>query len=435
MQKVLVLGMGLSGKAAAELLLAKNIPISVYDDNPSVYQDGPHKHLALPLGSSLEGFDTLVVAPGIPQRHVLYQEAISRHMNIIGEVELALKYLNQPCIGITGTNGKTTVTLLVEHVLNSSGKKARAVGNVGFSLSEYAKDPKREEILVIELSSYQLETLFQKKFDIGIILNITPDHLDRYENMEAYGKTKCLLKNVLKPASPLVVFEKVKEDFYPYLPENVITYGRNKTSTYWTDKKSLWHQEREILKLPSSFMQRGWHESENVLAAFILAEREKVSAENFLHALDTFQKPRHRIEFVGEVENVFYYDDSKGTNIDAVIQAVEAMGSPVILIAGGVDKGFPYTSWVTPFTHRVKKVVVLGEAADKIKNDLEMQFEVEKALNMEEAVQKAAESAAPGDSVLLSPGCSSFDMFKDYAHRGQEFQRCVLNLPNRRVIQ
>lgn len=391
--KTLVLGLGKSGMASVEYLKLLGDEVVGYDDKRGT-----------PFPDMKE-FDRLVVSPGISPLHPLYAEAVRRGVEVIGEVELALREIDQPCVAVTGTNGKTTVTLLVEHVLKSAGKEAKAVGNVGIPLTSYVK--KKEEILVLELSSFQLETLKTKKIDFGTILNITPDHLERYGSMEEYAKAKCRLQEL---ANNLWVSERVVEEFGGLLkPGYKVCQG-------------------EVETIGGSGYVQGEHDVENLLAAWALCKEFGIERDVFAKSLKTFMRPSHRIEFVAEVRGVFYVDDSKGTNVDATIAAVQAMKRPVVLIAGGVDKGSSYAVWKKPFGGKVKHVVAIGEAAPKIKEELSPEFCVEMSSDLGQAVLRATKMAEHGDVVLLSPGCSSYDMFKNYADRGNKFKEEVRKL-------
>ncbi len=392
MKKVLIIGMGKSGQAAKAFLEKKGRAILSVDQE--------HK---LPPDVVMEEFDLVVVSPGVPPTDPYYKQAIEEGLEIIGEAQLAFQESKQPCIAITGTNGKTTVTLLVQHVLKAAGKKARALGNVGEPLSGYFLESDPEEIIVAELSSYQLETMSAKVFDVGVILNITPNHLDRHLTMEAYAKAKCRLQSCMKEGAPFYVSAQVAKEFGGLLKEG--------------------YQTLEGVESFGSIQYR--HDTENAWAAWMICRAFGVDRETFIQALETFKKPAHRIEFVCEIEGVSYYDDSKGTSIDATIRAVEAMKGPVILIAGGMGKGASYEPWKGAFQEKVKKIVVLGQAAEEIRKELQGAFVIEKVEDLTQAVEKAAKGASVGDNILLSPGCSSLDMFRDYAHRGEEFQRIV----------
>jgi UDP-N-acetylmuramoylalanine--D-glutamate ligase len=409
--KTLVIGLGKSGLAAYELLLREGDEVVGVDDNAALLEKLSSDGKKVELNPDLQRFDRVVLSPGIPPTNRFYQQAQRFGIEIIGEAELALSRLNQPCAAITGTNGKTTVTLLCEHILKASGRKARAVGNVGTPLTSYLLEADCQDIIVVELSSFQLETMKTAAFDVGIILNITPDHLDRYTSMEEYALAKCKLQDLIKPAGSFWVHESVQRDFRPLLKSNYQTYG-------------LESMIETIL--PNRYRDLGRHEKENVLAAWMICKTFGVDEAVFLAAVETFKKPAHRIEFVATLNGVDYFDDSKGTNIDATIKAVEAMTGKIVLIAGGVDKGSSYEPWKKVFAGKVKKVLALGQAAAKIARELEAEFEVEIVPTLQEAVQRAREKAEAGEAVLLSPGCSSYDMFRDYAHRGDEFKKFVL---------
>lgn len=445
MRKVIVLGLGVSGKAAAGFLMAKGYEVIGVDCNVAKLKEDPQfKNLSekglvvfgegAPIDLSEIAF--LILSPGVSPRHSLLLEAKEKGVEIIGEAEMAFRQMRQPCIGITGTNGKTTVTLLTEHVLRSSGIKARALGNVGDPLISYFLNPDPEEVIVAEMSSYQLETLHTPVFDVAVILNITPDHLDRYATMKEYAKAKCLIKRGLKPGCVLYVHKDVEREFgaYLYSPQ-IQTYSSLSDAHHTTDKLAIRAGEKVETFLPLSYRQLGNHDCENALAAWLLVRPFGVTAEQFCKSLETFNKPAHRIEFVKKIDGISYYDDSKGTNIDAVIQAVRAMTGPVILIAGGVDKGASYKAWITHFEQKVKCVFVIGLAAEKIERDLKDVMPVKRARSLEEALEHATKSAKRGDCILLSPGCSSFDMFRDYAHRGEEFKKWIYQLEERRIQQ
>ncbi len=406
MKKALVLGLGLSGRAACALLLKKGYKVAACDKNSAVFA---HEEVVRLCAQGLrvfheqetpELFDLLVPSPGVSPSHPHYQYALAQNIEILGEAALAFSEMENPAVAITGTNGKTTVTLLVEHILKSSGRKARALGNVGEALCAYFLHPDPEEIVVAELSSYQLETLDLPVFDSAVILNITPDHLDRYANMESYARAKCRLARCLKKNAPLYIHQNIEDEF-GYCLEN----------TFYV-----------------TFEERADHDQENARAAWLLVKGFGITDEQFSQALKTFKKPAHRIEFVTRIHEVDYFDDSKGTNLDAVMVAVRAMKGPVILIAGGVDKGASYKPWIESFRGKVKKIFTLGAAAPKMEQELGCVFSMQRVSTLEEAVISASSVATRGDAVLLSPGCASFDMFRDYAHRGEEFKRCVYDL-------
>ncbi len=425
MKHALIIGMGKSGQAAYAFLHSKGFQVQGVDDSPSLVKSLQEKGFIVSDDASLEGIDLVVVSPGVPLKHPLYKQAVERGLEIIGEAELGFRFHQQRAVAITGTNGKTTVTLLVEHILNLSGKKARALGNVGHPLTTYFLEPDPEEILVVELSSYQLETFNLPVFEAGVILNITPDHLDRYGNMQEYAAAKCRLQHCLTPKGVLYVNTQVLKEFSSLLKKPYVTYGSEPEAFFWTDRDVFKRGKYVEAVLSQDYRTRGLHESENLLAAWLICRHFGVGVAEFLDFASSFQKPAHRIEFVAEIDGVLYYDDSKGTNIDATIQAVRAMPGPVVLIAGGVDKGASYAPWKEFLQGKIKTILAIGEAAEKIAQEMQGSFPVFIMGSLQEAVNAAKMAAKSRDVVLLSPGCSSFDMFRDYAHRGEEFKRYI----------
>jgi len=433
--KTIVLGLGVSGLAAAEFLLSRGKAVLGVDSNRAHLETSEEIHRlqkqglvcqldTLPL--LWEDVEELIVSPGVSRQHPIYQGAHKRGIPIIGEAELALPHFKQPLVAVTGTNGKTTVTLLVEHILKTAGIKARALGNVGTSLCSYLLHSDDTEAFVVELSSYQLETMNTPVFAAAALLNITPDHLDRYTGMQEYAEAKFRLQDLLKEGGSFFVQKEAVCQFASMVKEGAQIFGMEKTADLYTEKSALYYQGKRECVLPQGTFAR--HDLENILAAWALCRPFSLTSELFSTAVATFRKPPHRIEFVKEWAGVSFYDDSKGTNIDAVIQAVAGMKGAVVLIAGGVDKGASYLLWKEAFTGKVKKIVAIGAAAPKMHGELSAYFSVEIASSLEAAVQIAAKEATRGDCVLLSPGCSSFDMFRDYAHRGEEFQRIVRQL-------
>lgn len=401
---VLLLGLGSSGRAAAEFLLARGFSLLGWDD---LVEKVPgvtmwDKAQEIPWQS----IEFVVVSPGIAPTHPVYGEAVLRGIEVLGETELACRYLTSQAVGITGTNGKTTIALLVAHVLNHCGRPARAVGNVGEPLIHWVNS---SEILVVELSSYQLETMKSRVLDAAVLVNITPDHLDRYVSLREYALAKWRIGLCLKPGAPLYVHDSVARE------------GGVGPCAFFNRS-----QYSEIASfVPLRYRDRGQHERDNLLAAWLLCKGFGVSPEVFGRAVESFQGASHRITWIGERDGVVFYDDSKGTNLGAVICAVEAMSGPVILIAGGVHKGSSYLAWKETFQGKVKVILAIGEAAEQIREELGSYVPVENLASLPEAVERAVGLAVCGDRVLLSPGCSSFDMFSDYAHRGRVFQECV----------
>lgn len=434
---ILIIGLGLSGRSAAHFLLLKQALVLGVDRDPNNLQNHRDVQTLKKAGMKVQldrdqvdfnKIDLVVLSPGVPQNHPLVENALQAGIDVIGEIELGCRNLKNPLLGITGTNGKTTVVLLVTHILNHCGYPARALGNVGQPFTQEITQLKPHEIVVLELSSFQLETMQQKVLEGALLLNITPDHLDRYANMQDYAAAKFRIQACLKEGRSLVIENRTFLNYPNHLFGSVQTYGYTPDSVIYSDLKSVYLQGEKMFELPEELRGHFSHDLENLMGAFALCADRGVNGCQFIDAYQTFRKPAHRIEFVLEHHGVRYYDDSKGTNIDAVIRAVQSLKGPIILIAGGVDKKSPYTPWLNEFQGKVKKIFAIGEAAGKIKQELESQIPVEIIKDLEQAVLRAAKMANHGDFVLLSPGCASFDMFKDYSHRGAVFQQAVRSL-------
>jgi len=431
--RTFVYGLGLSGRAAARFLLKRDCPVRAFDSKWNQLQYSLEVQSLLSQGmevnDSLEGINRFVLSPGIPLTDPLCLQAAKRGIPIIGEVELALSEVKVPVIGITGTNGKTTTTLLVEHILKGCGIKALALGNVGTPLCDGVDTPGLE-MIVLELSSYQLETMNQQSLDAGAILNITPDHLDRYGTMANYAAAKCRIFRCLKLGAKCLIERETADSFSDIIDsQRVIRYslgGESVPSELRTDGEQIFYQERIETILPKPYRGGKGHDVKNFLAAYYLCRLVGISSEKIVQASEGFAKPPHRLEWVKNLRGCDFVNDSKGTNVEAVISAVESFDRPILLLAGGRGKKAPYTSWIKPFTGKVRGVYAFGESKENIKADLASSgIGVECCESMEVALQKATCVATGGEVILLSPGCASFDQFRNYEHRGEEFKRLV----------
>ncbi len=443
---VLVIGLGLSGQAAGRFLLNRGAIVTGLDQQAHVLiknqqiqhlQQSGMKIVQCDHDVDFEQIDLVILSPGISVLHPAVQKADQLKIEVIGEIELGCRSTTQSILGITGTNGKTTVTLLVNHVLNACGMPAKALGNVGIPLTqEIDQNSDQNQTLVLELSSYQLETMQQKVLDAGLILNITPDHLDRYQTIDDYAQAKSRLQQCLKLSKPLFIQSEIKKT-YPdlFTADFIYTFGYTTDSLVYSDLKFVYYQGKISFELPLDLQGQKSHEIENLLGAYALCTEKGISGSCFKKAYETFQKPPHRIQFIRDFQGVRYYDDSKGTNIDAVIKAVQVLNGPIVLIAGGMHKGLIYRDWIPYFKNKVKCILVIGQAAHQIQQELQATIPVELCISLESAVVRAAELANEGDNVLLSPGCASQDMFRDYVHRGQVFQKTVQSLVNEERIK
>jgi len=425
---VVVIGFGVSGRSAAAFLLKEGCRVIAVDrkaveiiGDPSnaVWLDSFFKQefelFSDEIDFPLKGISQAILSPGISQEHPLVQKLLKEKIEVIGEIALAFRHIQNRCIGITGTNGKTTTVLLIAHILNKAGKKARAVGNVGFSLTSYLMHPDKDEILIVELSSYQIETLDSRCLEAAAILNITPNHLDRYPSMAAYAEAKAKIQGCLQENGKLFISRQVDKEYKSLLrTANTIIFDLN---------KSPWESVASISR--ESYIQMGVPEGENIRAAFAFCAYFGVSEEDFHRGLETFRKPAHRIEWVADIAGVSYYNDSKSCNIDSVMHAIGLFNGPIILIVGGVDKGASYSPWIECFKGKVKKIIAYGQASFKMEQELAAFFPFSRVHTLQEAVEQARTDAQERDTVLLSPGGSSFDQFRNYEHRGEEFKRLV----------
>ena len=448
-QKVIVAGTGKSGIAAARLLLDMGGEVMLYDSNPSLdkkeirgkFQEKDKVEIILGdlKRTDLLGVELCVISPGIPLDAPFVSVLADVKIPIWSEIQLAYQCAKGKLIAITGTNGKTTTTALTGEIMKSWFKDVHVVGNIGIPYTQEALATEDDSVTVAEVSSFQLETIMDFRPDISAILNITPDHLNRHKTMECYIAVKesitmnqreedtCVLNyddpvlrefGQQKDLKPKVVFfssrEELKEGYF--LDGDKIMYAHD------GKKKELLNvHELQIL---------GRHNYENVMAAIAMGAAAGVPMDHIVEAAKKFQAVEHRIEFVLERAGVKYYNDSKGTNPDAAIQAVKAMPGPTILIAGGYDKGSTYDEWIESFGGKVKYLVLIGQTREKIAQCArEHGFnDIMYAEDMAEAVWVCASYADRGDCVLLSPACASWGMFKDYEERGRIFKECVRQL-------
>lgn len=397
--KTLILGFGVSGKAAAQFLKARGKLVIVVDKKPA--EGILSEEATLPWNE----IDQVVLSPGVPVFHPIVLKAKSLAIEVIGEVELALRELNQRIFAITGSNGKTTTVTLTTHILNAAGIKAKALGNVGESVSSY--EPIPDEILILELSSFQLETLFVKKIEAALVLNITPNHLDRHPSFEAYAKAKANIQNCLLPDGELFVGGQVLEDFPEFF-------------------KSAFSFEKDLALLNElKYTQLMMPSKQSIQAAYLLCKRCGVTDVEFLRGLSTYKKAPHRIEWVAEINGVSYYNDSKSSNIHSVMHAVERIEGEIVLIVGGVHKGSSYKPWINSFQGKVRHIIAYGKAAPIMDYELSPYFPLSQIDRFADAVKLAKSFAKKKETVLLSPGCSSYDQFENYEQRGDTFKRLV----------
>lgn len=455
-KNILIVGLGVSGIAAARFAKNKGANVTVTD--MAVEKElAPYAPIAHKLGATMElgrhnietfeRADLIVLSPGVPHTILPIKRAEAKGIPILGEIELAARFIREPVIAVSGTNGKTTTTELLGDMLKNSGLKVFVGGNIGNPLIDYADKGESAEIVVAEVSSFQLDTIDTFRPRVGVLLNISADHLDRYPDFEAYARSKGrIFENqqegdaaVINVSDPLVrsISKGLKARKLPFyhhgneLDETmegaVISWGDSQTSpsitihTKENPKRSL---DLSRINLP------GRHNIENVAAASLAALAVGGTFEGVQSALNDFKGLSHRLEYVATINDIRFVDDSKATNVDAVARALEAFNKPVILIMGGRDKGGDFQTLKKLVHQHTKKLIIMGEARDSIKSVLKDACTggAQTTSTMEDAVLLSYHAAVPGDIVLLSPACSSFDMYSSYAERGDAFCRAVDNL-------
>ncbi len=382
-------------------------------------------------GISVKGVDLVVVSPGVPYDLPLLVEARTNGAEVISEVELAWRFMDAPVLAVAGTNGKTTTTTLLGEVLESSGYKVFVGGNIGTPAIEYIEQGGGADLCVLEISSFHLETTRYFNPHIGILLNITEDHLDRYRDFNHYAETK------------LKLFENQSEDDYAIINANDPEIsgrkipGRGRQVPFTTEGRArvgLFLEGGSIVHLFNGLREeypveeiklKGIHNIENVMSVIAAARRAGAPKDVISKTLAAFSGLHHRMELVRELNGVQYIDDSKGTNIGALMMALKGLEGPVVLIAGGVDKGGDYRALSGLVKEKVKLLVLLGEARSKINDALGSLTKTVMVDTFEDGVTTAHRGASPGDTVLLCPACSSFDMFRNYKERGEKFRALV----------
>src|SRR5713226_5568752 len=443
-KRVLVVGLGKSGVASALFLKAQGARVTVSDT-----KTGDELHNEIPVlldhGITVEtgghgertfrGQDLIVVSPGVPVDAPPLLQARSAGGEVIGEVELAAQFLPGPIVAITGSNGKTTTTTLTGEILTAGGFPALVGGNIGTPAISLVERAKPESVIVLEVSSFQLETIRTFRPKVAVILNITPDHLDRHRTFEAYTDAKAR------------ILENQQGDDFAVLnaddPTCVAMESRTRAKVFWFSrqkevKQGAWvrdgtivfrdgERQREIMQV-SEIPLKGAHNLENALAAICAGALMGCEPEKIRQAVREFKAVEHRLEFVATIHGVEYYNDSKATNVDATIKALESFPANIHLILGGKDKGSDYTVLNDLLRERVKCVYTIGAAAEKIQSQIKGPTAIVHTGTIESAAKQAAASASPGDIVLLAPACASFDQFQNYEHRGRVFKELVLGL-------
>ncbi|HEY2019080.1 MAG TPA: UDP-N-acetylmuramoyl-L-alanine--D-glutamate ligase [Bryobacteraceae bacterium] len=436
-KNTLVVGMKKSGTASAELLVREGAVVRATDLKP-LEQLGEARELLerlnIPFAPQtpdvFQGADIIVLSPDVPADLAPLEEARRRGALVIGELELAAPFLKGKNIGITGSNGKTTTTSLIGHILCESGVSAQVGGNIGKAVSAMIETSRADGWNVLELSSFQLETIREFHAHIGLALNVTQNHLDRHHTFEKYAAAKGRL------------FENQRSDDFAVLNAEdpvCVTYAEHTAATV------LWFSSRKkvagaslcgdklildgkLLMESGEIPIRGRHNVENVLAASLAASRAGATREQIAAAVRTFRAVEHRLEFVRRVSGIDFYNDSKATSVDATLKAVDAFPGGLWVILGGKDKGLDYAQLREPLAAKAHAAVLIGAAAQKIADQLEGAVPLVNAQTLDAAIAHSFANGKPGDTVLLAPACASFDQFKSYEHRGEVFKGIVNQL-------
>ncbi len=443
-KRVLVVGLGRSGAASALFLQEHGAKVTVSDskseaqlqsDVPALLDRGVSIETGRHGERTFRDQDLIVVSPGVPSDQPQLQHARTLGIPVIGEVELAFRYLQGKVLAITGSNGKTTTTSLVGEILAKSGKKTLVGGNIGTPVISLAGKSTPDTMVVLEISSFQLETIEHFCPWIAAILNITPDHLDRHHTFQAYVNAKARIFENQKPGD----FAVLNADD----PTCVGLKGSIRSSLYWFSRKQPVEQGAYLKGEDIIFRQngsetlvlnrhdihlKGAHNLENVLAAVCMSMLAGCSPDQVRRAVTEFRAVEHRLELVSTIHGVAFYNDSKATNVDATVKALESFAGNIHIILGGKDKGSDYTVLKPLLRERAKKVYLIGAAAEKIAAQISGSAPLVHSGTLDRAVKQAFEAAQPEDIVLLAPACASFDQFENYEQRGRVFKELVLSL-------
>ena len=442
-KRVLVVGLARTGMATALFCAAQGARVTATDTRTESELDaavaelrkaGVGLELAGHRQELIQGADLIIPSPGVPADAPLLQSARSKGVTIWSEIELASRFLKGRLIGITGSNGKTTTTSLIEHILRKAGFSTILAGNIGTPLISFVDKTSDKTITIAELSSFQLELVEKFRPNISVFLNLTPDHLDRHHTLESYAAAKArIFENQTEADS--AVLNADDPGTTPYAPA--------KPQLFWFSRKQRVAQgafvtgndilfrcegtEEKVLKL-ADIPLAGSHNVENVLAAVAAARLAGAQPAAVAKGVRSFAGVEHRLEFVAEIGGVRFYNDSKATNVDATLKALDAFPGRILIILGGKDKGSDYTVLQPRLREKAILALLIGAAAGKIEKQIAGSVAIEQAGTIERAVETAANAARPGDVVLLAPACASFDQFQNYEHRGRVFKELVHQL-------
>lgn len=430
-QNVAILGAGRSGRAAAELCLKLGAEVTVYDANKidgewpeQIKLEGESTHEA----AESESFDLVVLSPGIETKGEFAQAFAAKSAGFIGEMELGFQNYDGLVVAITGTNGKTTTTELISAFLNEGGVSCVPCGNHGRPLSDVVMDENPPKAVALEASSFQLETIDTFRPDVAVWLNFAADHMDRYESLDEYREAKKRIFENMGEEQAIVAksgeeLESIKSKVVRFMSE----WDEDGSCEFKMRNGHIYHQDEPFLCLEDTNL-RGLHNAENIMAAAGAAKAAGVEFEDMKQALKTFTPPPHRCELIRTLDGVEYLNDSKATNLHALESALRALSRPIVLIAGGKEKGLDYGPLADVLKERTIGTVTFGEIGSKLGELFSQSVETETVSTLEEAVSVARRLAPAGATVLFSPGTSSFDQFSSYVERGEAFRKFVNQL-------
>jgi UDP-N-acetylmuramoylalanine--D-glutamate ligase len=441
-KRVLVVGLARTGVATALFCAARGARVTAIDDRPARELPEAMRELQQSCTLAFAGDpapdflaqDLVVPSPGVPLPHPALLSARKAGVPVWSEIELAWRFLRGRLIGVTGSNGKTTTTSLIGHILAGAGKQVIVAGNIGTPLIAVVDQSNENTITVAELSSFQLELIDSFRPDISVLLNLTPDHLDRHASFEEYARTKRrIFENQTERDSAVInADDPVASQHAPSRPQ-IFWFSRIKrvaNGAYLRGNQIVFRREGEdtVLLDRADISLRGEHNLENVLAVASAAFLGGATPDGIAAGVRSFPGVEHRLEFVAEISGVSFFNDSKATNVDAAIKALEAFPSGLFVILGGKDKGSDYAPLIPWLRERAKLVLLIGAASDKIADQVGGAVAFEHAKTLDRAVRLAYERASEGDTVLLAPACASFDQFQNYEHRGRAFKELVHTL-------
>ena len=441
-RKVLVVGLGVSGRAAARLLKSVGAQVFCTDAGSGARVEKVRDELTalgieVELGGHRQQFfrdcGLVVVSPGVPDSASPVIWADRNGVPVISEMELGYRFCKTPIVAVTGTNGKSTVTAMINRVLNQGGVKSIAAGNYGVPLAARLAEAESCDAVVAETSSFQLERIESFRPHVSVLLNIAPDHLDRYVSMEGYVTAKMRIFENQTERDYVIINENLRKSVEPFranCPARFIFFGKKKISDllYAGDKVISHISGRKVYDLSGHYKLEGYHNIENLLAAVAVSELFGIDQAALCRALDEFEGLEHRIEFVEQIDGIRFVNDSKATNVDSAIKAIKSVVGPVLLIAGGKDKKMSFRPLAEAAKARVKAAILIGEAALRMEKEFDGITEVRRVDSLDLAVDLAYNLAEHGDTVLLSPACSSFDQFSGFEERGDIYKNKVRRL-------